>query len=134
MKHEDITHKIIAAAYRVHNTLGFGFLESVYKKAVIIELSKEGLRVEKEKPLKVYYHDHVVGDFYVDLFVEDEIVVELKSVQRLAKEHEVQLVNYLNGIKKDVGMLINFGPSGVQVKRKYERPKAEMEENPGSTG
>jgi len=133
MKHEDITHKIIAAAYRVHNTLGFGFLESVYKKAVIIELSKEGLRVEKEKPLKVYYHDHVVGDFYVDLFVEDEIVVELKSVQRLAKEHEVQLVNYLNGIKKDVGMLINFGPSGVQVKRKYRRPNTEMEENPESS-
>ena len=129
MKSEDITHKIIAAAYRVHNTLGFGFLESVYKKAVIIELTKEGLRVEEEKPLKVYYDDQVVGDFYVDLFVEDEIVVELKSVQHLAKEHEVQLVNYLNGVKKDVGLLINFGPSGVQVKRKYRKPKAEPEEN-----
>jgi len=119
MKSEDITHKIIAAAYRVYNTLGFGFLESVYKKAVIIELSKGDLKVEEEKPLKVYYDDHVVGDFYVDLFVEDEIIVELKSVQRLAKEHEVQLVNYLNGLKKDVGLLINFGPSGAQVKRKY---------------
>jgi len=125
MKSEDITHKIIAAAYRVYNTLGFGFLESVYKKAVIIELSKGDLKVEEEKPLKVYYDDHVVGDFYVDLFVEDEIVVELKSVQHLAKEHEVQLVNYLNGIKKDVGLLINFGPSGAQVKRKYRSPGIE---------
>jgi len=125
MKSEDITRKIIAAAYRVYNTLGFGFLESVDKKAVIIELSKGDLKVEEEKPLKVYYDDHVVGDFYVDLFVEDEIVVELKSVQHLAKEHEVQLVNYLNGIKKDVGLLINFEPSGAQVKRKYRSPGIE---------
>ena len=132
MKSEDITHKIIAAAYRVHNTLGFGFLESVYKKAVIIELTKEGLRVEEEKPLEVYYDDQVVGDFYADLFVEDEIVVELKSVQHLAKEHEVQLVNYLNGVKKDVGLLINLGPSGVQVKRKYRKPKTEKGETPES--
>ena len=132
MKSEDITHKIIAAAYRVHNTLGFGFLESVYKKAVIIELTKEGLRVEEEKPLEVYYDDQVVGDFYVDLFVEDEIVVELKSVQHLAKEHEVHLVNYLNGVKKDVGLLINLGPSGVQVKRKYRKPKTEKGETPES--
>jgi GxxExxY protein len=133
MKSQDITHKIIGAAYQVFNKLGFGFLESVYKNAMIIELHKTDLKVEEEKPLKVHYDDHVVGDFYVDLYVEDEIVVELKSVQRLAKEHEVQLVNYLNGIKKDVGMLINFGPSGVQVKRKYRRPNTEMEENPESS-
>ena len=76
-----------------------------------------------KKALKVYYDGQVVGDFYVDLLVEEEIIVELKSVQHLAKEHEVQLVNYLNGLKKDVGLLINFGPSGVQVKRKYRNPK-----------
>jgi GxxExxY protein len=130
MKSEDITRKIIAAAYRVYNRLGFGFLESVYKKAMIIELVKGELKVAEEKPLKVHYEDQVVGDFYVDLFVEDEIVVELKSVQRLAKEHEVQLVNYLNGLKKDVGLLINFGPSGAQVKRKHRKPKLAMEKSP----
>ena len=113
MKHEDITHKIIGAAYEVFNKLGFGFLESVYKKAMIMELSKNGLKSENEKALKVYYDGQVVGDFYVDLLVEGEIIVELKSVQHLAKENEVQLVNYLNGLKKDVGLLINFGPSGV---------------------
>jgi GxxExxY protein len=99
--------------------LGFGFLESVYKKAMIIELAKSNLKVEEEKPLKVYYDNQVVGDFYVDLFVQEAVVVELKSVQNLVKDHEVQLVNYLNGIKQDIGLLINFGPSGVQVKRKY---------------
>lgn len=123
MKHEEITHRIIAAAYRVFNKLGFGFLESVYKKAMIIELSESGMKVEEEKPLKVFYNDHVVGDFYVDLFVEEEILIELKSVRRLAMEHEVQLVNYLNGLKKDLGLLINFGTGGVEVKRKYRGPR-----------
>ena len=122
MKHEDITHKIIGCAYNVFNKLGFGFLESVYKKAMIIELTKSNFKVEAEKPLKVYYDNQVVGDFYVDLFVEEEIIVELKSVQNLTKEHEVQLVNYLNGIKKDIGLLINFSPSGVEVKRKFRQP------------
>ena len=122
MKHEEITHKIIGCAYQVFNQLGFGFLESVYKKAMIIELRKINLKTEAEKLLKVYYDNQVIGEFYVDLFVEDEIIVELKSVQSLAKEHEVQLVNYLNGLKKDIALLINFGPSGVEVKRKYRKP------------
>lgn len=119
MDYKDITHQIIGAAYKVYNTLGFGFLESVYQKALIIELSKNNLNVESEKPLKVYYEDNVVGDFFVDLLVENDIIVELKSVKNLAKEHEVQLVNYLNGLKKEIGLLINFGPTGVDVKRKY---------------
>ena len=122
MKNEDITHKIIGCAYQVFNQLGFGFLESVYKKAMIIELAKSKLKAEEEKSLKVYYDSQVVGEFYVDLFVEDEIIVELKSVQNLAKEHEVQLVNYLNGLKKEIGLLINYGPKGVEIKRKYRKP------------
>lgn len=121
MEYEDLTHKIIGAAYNVFNALGFGFLESVYKKAMVIELSKKDLKVEEEKPLKIYYDGEVVGDFYVDIFVAEAVVVELKSVQNLAKEHEVQLVNYLNGLNKDTGLLINFGPSGVEVKRKFRQ-------------
>jgi len=122
MKNEELTHKIIGCAYNVYNQLGFGFLESVYMKAMIIELAKNNLKVEAEKPLKVYYDNQVVGDFYIDLFIEDEIVVELKSVQNLVKEHQVQLVNYLNGLKKEIGLLINFSPAGVDVKRKYRKP------------
>ncbi len=122
MKHEEITHKIIGAAYQVFNQLGFGFLENIYKKAMIIELSKSSLKVEAEKPLKVYYDKEVVGDFYADLLVEGEIIVELKSVQNLTKEYEIQLVNYLNCLRKEIGLLINFGPSGVDVKRKFRKP------------
>ena len=130
MEYEDITREIIGAAYHVFKALGFGFLESVYKKAMILELRERGLKVEEEKALKVYYRGHVVGGFFIDLFVEDQILIELKSIQSLAKEHEVQLVNYLNGLKKEVGLLINFGPSGVQVKRKYRNPAQEAQDKP----
>ena len=123
MEYEDITHKIIGAAYQVFNKLGFGFLESVYKKAMLIELTKDDLKVEPEKALTVYYDNQIVGEFYVDLLVNDAIIIELKSVENLIKAHEVQLVNYLNGLQKDIGLLINFGPSGVNVKRKYRQTK-----------
>jgi len=123
MEKEDITHKIIGAAYKVFNTLGFGFIESIYHKALLIELQNAGLKAESEKALKVYYNDIVIGDFLIDVFVEDAVVIELKSVENLSKAHEVQLVNYLNGMKKDIGLLINFGPSGVDVKRKYRKPQ-----------
>jgi len=123
MEHEELTHKIIGCAYNVFNELGFGFLESIYKKAMIIELVKNNLKVEAEKPRKVYYDNQILGDFYIDLYIEDKVIVELKSVQNLVKEHEVQLVNYLQGLQKDIGLLINFGTSGVEVKRKYRTVK-----------
>ncbi len=124
MEFEELTHKIISCAYKVFNQLGFGFLESVYQKGMVIELEKSDLNVEAEKSLKVYYDDMIVGEFYVDLYIAEVVVVELKSVQSLNKEHEVQLVNYLNGLKKEIGLLINFGPSGVEVKRKYRQYNA----------
>ena len=123
MEYEELTHKIIGCAYNVFNELGFGFLESVYKKAMLIELTKNNLKVEAEKSLKVYYDNQIVGDFYIDLYIEDKVVVELKSVETLVKQHEVQLVNYLQGLQKDIGLLINFGPLGVDVKRKFRTPK-----------
>ncbi|MBW2004411.1 MAG: GxxExxY protein [Deltaproteobacteria bacterium] len=122
MKHEELTRQIIGCAYKVFNTPGFGFLESVYKKAMVIELDKINLKAEPEKSLKVYYDNQVLGDFYVDLLAEDEIVIELKSVEHLTKAHEVQLVNYLNGLQNEIDLLINFGPIGVEVKRKYRNP------------
>ena len=125
MELEELTHKIIGCAYTVFNKLGFGFLESVYRKAMVIELGKSDLDIEAEKPLKVYYGDQLVGDFYVDLYINEAVVVELKSIQSLNKEHEVQLVNYLNGLKKGIGLLINFSPSGVDVKRKYRQYSVE---------
>jgi len=120
---EDLTHKVIGCAYQVHNNLGFGFLESVYRKAMVIEIEASRLRVQQESPLKVLYRDQVVGDFFADLLVEDELIVELKSVEQLGKVHEAQLVNYLVATGIEVGLLINFGSTGVDVKRKYRTVK-----------
>jgi GxxExxY protein len=118
MKDDDLTQKIIGCAYKVHNTLGSGFLEKVYENALRIELEKQGLRVRQQEPISVTYDGHVVGEYYVDLWVDERVVVELKAAQTLAKEHEVQLVNYLTATRIDSGLLLNFGPS-VQVKRKF---------------
>jgi GxxExxY protein len=117
LKHSELSKKIIAAAYNVHNELGHGFLERVYKNALAIELEEAGLKCSREVPLKVSYHNRIVGDYYADIIVEDKIVVEVKAVNKLDSIHEVQLVNYLKATGLNVGLLINFGQS-VEVKRR----------------
>ena len=119
MDYADLTEKIIGCAYRVHNVLGSGFLESVYEKSLIIEIQKTGLPVESQKAINVHYDDHVVGSFFADMIVANTIIIELKAVRALASAHEVQLVNYLAATKFPVGLLINFGESRVEIKRKY---------------
>lgn len=117
MKYADLTEEIIKAAYKVHNALGFGFLEKVYQNALMIELKRMGLKVTSEMPIKVYYRNEIVGEYIADIIVEDKVILELKAVKDLAEIHEVQLVNYLKATGIEVGLLINFGHS-VQVKRK----------------
>ena len=117
-KYADLTDKIIGACYKVYNTLGSGFLESVYENCLIIELKKLGLLVENQKSIQVFYDDQEVGYFIADIIVENKIILELKAIKELAKIHEVQLVNYLTATGKDVGLLINFGSKEVRVKRK----------------
>ena len=118
MKYEELTRTIIGCAYRVYNTMGYGFLESVYEKCLLIELEKAGLNAHSQQPIKVFYENKIVGEFIADIIVEDVIILELKSVHRLVTAHEVQLVNYLTATHKDVGLLINFGENGVEIKRK----------------
>ena len=118
MEHKDLTEKIIGCAYRVYNTMGFGFLESVYEKCMAIELKKAGLSAEFQKPLKVHYEGEEVGDFVADCVVEDTVIIELKSVRALAPAHEIQLVNYLVATNKPVGLVLNFGEKKVEVRRK----------------
>lgn len=120
MEHKELTEKIIACAYRVYNSMGFGYLESVYEKCLIIELRECGLVAETQKPITVKYRNEVVGDFVADIIVNDTIILELKSVRQIAKAHEMQLVNYLVATKKPVGLIINFGEHKVDVKRKLK--------------
>jgi len=120
---DPLTEKIIGAAMKVHRVLGPGFLESVYKRALLIELHREGLQAEEEKRINVFYEEVSVGDFSVDILVEDEIILELKAVESLIKFHEVQTVNYLTATGLDTGLLINFGSERLQFKRKFRERK-----------
>ena len=118
MDYEGLTGKIIGAAYTVYNRMGHGFLESVYEKCLLIELESMGLSCQSQVPIVVRYSGQVVGNFVADIVVNHTVIVELKSVNRLVTSHEVQLVNYLTATGLPVGLLLNFGESGVDVKRK----------------
>ena len=124
MKDDDLTQKIIGCAYKVHNSLGPGFLEKVYENALRIELEKLGLNIKQQEPINVTYEGQVVGEYYADLWVDGRVVIELKAVQTLTQRDEVQLVNYLTATGIDNGLLLSFGPS-VEVKRKFRvyKPK-----------
>jgi len=118
----DLTHLVIGCAYKVHNGLGFGFLESCYENALLIELEKHGLKPTQQAELNVWYEDQIVGKFKPDLWLPEKLIIEIKSVQNLVKEHEVKLVHYLAATNINDGLLINFGQS-VQVKRKFREYK-----------
>ncbi len=124
MEYNDVTETIIGCAYRVYNKMGFGFLESVYQKCLIIELKKAGLDTESEKPISVYYDNEIVGEFIADIIVNDTITLELKSVRRIIKAHEVQLVNYLVATGKPVGLILNFGERKARPPRLSSRWRA----------
>ena len=110
--------KIIGCAYKVHNQLGAGFVEKFYENALRIELEQNGFQVEQQVPIQVFYQGAVVGEFAADLLVQKCLLLELKAVQSLLPEHEVQLVNYLTATNIESGLLINFGRS-VDIKRKF---------------
>jgi GxxExxY protein len=123
LQHQDLTQKIIGCAYRVYKKLGFGFLESVYQNALLIELSREGLSATAGEPIQVLYDGEVIGIFEADVLVEKLVLLELKAVRSLVPAHEVQLVNYLTATGIDIGLVINFGESRVEVKRKFRTPR-----------
>ena len=120
MLHNELTEKIIACAYAVYNKMGYGYLESVYERCMLIELADVGLNVKVQKPLKVLYKGQIVGDFVADVIVNNTVIVELKSVSNIIKAHEIQLVNYLVSTNKPVGLILNFAKDKVEVKRKVK--------------
>lgn len=130
MNVNDLTRTVIGCAYTVHNKLGAGFREEVYENALRIELAKYDIEAKQDQKIKVFYDGHQVGKFYPDLLIEGLLIIEVKGVRNLDKEHDVQLVNYLTATRIDDGLLLNFGPS-VQVKRKFRdyRPKGSLLES-----
>lgn len=117
MNLDSVTEKIIGISYEVSNVLGFGFLEKVYENALMYELKKNGLRAENQKAITVKYKKEVVGEFIADIIVEDDIILELKSVKALSDVHKAQLLNYLKATNKKIGLLLNFGNPKVEIKR-----------------
>jgi GxxExxY protein len=119
-KHSELTEAIIGVFFHVYNTLGHGFLEKVYRNAMIHELRKRGYQVEHQVPIKVYYDGVVVGEYFADLLINGLVILELKAVETIAPEHEAQLINYLKATSIEIGLVLNFGPK-PQVRRKiYE--------------
>ena len=112
-----IAEKVIGYAYKVSNTLGCGFLEKVYEKALIHEIKKAGLKVAPQFPMTVHYDGEIVGEYMADLLVEDCLLLELKAVETLDKIHFDQCLNYLKATGLNSCLLINFGRPKIQVKR-----------------
>ena len=125
MDTEELINKIVQCAMNVRLQLQPGYLESVYRNALMIELHDNGMKAETEVPIFVHYKGHIVGDFRADIIVEGSVIVELKSVASIQSCHETQLVNYLVATNIDNGLLINFGGEKLEVKRKFRvyRPK-----------
>lgn len=111
--HKDLTQEIIGAFYTVYNEFGYGFLESVYKNALALELETRNLRVQREVPIEVFYLGRCVGRYRIDMLVEELVLVETKSSSALAESDSRQLFNYLRASRKQVGLLLHFGPKPV---------------------
>lgn len=116
---DQLITEIIECAKRIRRQLGPGFLEKVYKNAMVVELRKLKLNFETEKLIQVLYDGIVVGEYRTDIIVEGKLILELKATQDLSIANEVQLVNYLTSTQIDDGLLINFGSDKLLFKRKY---------------
>ncbi len=119
MAHEELTHKIIGCAMKVHTQLKSGFQEKIYHRAMEIELKNAGLSFISEQEMDIFYNGVPIGKRYVDLFVENTVMVELKAVTQLEDVHLAQGLNYLEAAKIKIGLLINFGNLSLQFKRLY---------------
>lgn len=117
MLYEDVTKRIIAAAMEVHNRLGNGFQETIYQRALAIELTVFELEFEREKEIPIYYRDEYIGTRRADFFIDNKIMVEIKAVMNLDDTHLAQALNYVEAYKMEVGLLINFGSKSLQFKR-----------------
>lgn len=128
MKYEDITRKIIGCAMKVHSTLGNGFQEVIYQRALAIEFDKQGVDFQREMEMNIYYEGINIGTRRVDFFVNDIIMVELKAVIKLEDVHLAQAMNYCQAYHLPIGLLINFGSKSLEFKRVYNLNHPENKE------
>ena len=117
VKYKSLTEKIIGIFYRVYNNLGYGFLEKVYENAMMIEFKRDDISAVSQYAIKVFYEGEIIGEYFTDILVDGKVIVEIKAVRSIAIENEAQLLNYLKATDKEVGLLLNFGPT-PEIKRK----------------
>jgi len=116
-KYSDTTRKIIGAAMKVHSTLGNGFQEVIYQRALVIEMTKQGLSFQRELEMQIYYDEKEIGTRRVDFLVEEKVMVEIKAVTALEDVHLAQAINYLEAYKMEIGLLLNFGAKSLEFRR-----------------
>jgi len=126
--HKDLTDGIIKTFYDVYNILGYGFLEKVYQNAMYLELKSRGYNTVAQQQIKVYYKESQVGEYYADLLVNDLIIIELKAAEVVVDEFEAQLINYLRGTDKEVGLLLNFGKKPEFRRKVFENSRKSWSE------
>lgn len=120
MLFEELTAKILEACFEVSRELGAGFIESVYEKSLLVALRHKDLNAVRQVPLKVRFRNVIVGDFSVDVLVEDKVLIELKAVNRTLPEHKAQTINYLKATGIEVGLLVNFGNPKLEYFRMHK--------------
>ncbi len=116
-KYSDITRRIIGAAIKVHSTLGNGFQEVIYQRALGLEMTKQGLSFQRELEMQIHYDGQEIGTRRVDFLVDDKVMVELKALTALEAVHLAQAINYLEAYGLEVGLLINFGAKSLETRR-----------------
>ena len=117
MNLDELTYAINGAIFEVNRILGPGFLEKVYENALTLELRKRGIKAEAQFPIKVNYKGTIVGEYFADIVADDQVIIELKTVERIEKIHEAQLINYLKATGFKVGLLVNFKNTRAEIKR-----------------
>jgi GxxExxY protein len=122
-KHSELSKRIIKVFYEVHTELGYGFSEKVYQKAYAIALRQDGMKVDEQVPIKVYFRGQLVGEFFADMIVNDLILLELKAAEAIIEEFEAQLLNYLKSTEIEVGYVLNFGRSAAFKRKVFDNER-----------
>jgi len=115
--YKDLSYEIVGLAMQVHNKLGYGFLEKVYENALMVQFRGKEIKAKQQAPITVYFDREVVGDYYADILVEDKIIIELKTAEKISGAHRAQVLNYLKATGLQLAILLNFGKEKLEYER-----------------
>lgn len=115
--YKDLSYAIVGLAMQVHNKLGYGFLEKVYENALMVQFRRKEIKAKQQAPITVYFNREVVGDYYADILVEDKIIIELKTAEKISGAHRAQVLNYLKATGLQLAILLNFGKEKLEYER-----------------